>query len=59
MKQADIRSRAKRMGISPFGKSKEMLIREIQRAENNRDCYNRGESTTCGQVGCTWRDDCK
>jgi len=59
MKLADIRSRAKRMSISSFGKSKETLIREIQRAENNRDCYNRGESTTCGQVGCTWHDDCK
>jgi len=59
MKLAEVRSLAKRLGISASGKSKETLIHEIQRAENNRDCYNRGESTTCGQVGCTWRGDCK
>ena len=59
MKQADIRSFAKRLGVSPVGKKKETLVREIQRAEKNRDCYNRGESITCGQVSCTWREDCK
>ncbi|MGB2998167.1 MAG: SAP domain-containing protein [Phycisphaerae bacterium] len=56
---ADVRARAKTMGITTARKGKEDLIREIQRGEGNRDCYNRGESQTCGQVACTWRDGCK
>ena len=59
MKMADVRARAKTMGIPTARKGKEKLIREIQRGEGNRDCYNRGESRTCGQVVCAWRDGCK
>jgi len=59
MNIAQIRTQATRMGIKTNRKSKEILIREIQRAEGNRDCYNRGESQTCGQVGCAWRADCQ
>jgi len=59
MKMADVRTRAKILGLNVFGKSKEALVREIQRAESNRDCYNRGESATCGQEMCSWREDCK
>jgi hypothetical protein len=59
MKMPKIRDRAKGLGINAFGKTKEALIREVQRAENNHDCYNRGESATCGQTACAWRDDCK
>jgi hypothetical protein len=59
MKMAEIRSCAKEKGINPVGKTKETLVRSIQTAEKNRDCFNRGESTTCGQIGCAWRSDCK
>ena len=59
MKMAEIRSYATKKGVSPVGKTKEALIRAIQRAENNRDCFNRGESTTCGQEACSWRSDCQ
>ena len=59
MKMADVVTVAKGKGLNPFGKKKQDLIREIQRAEKNRDCFNRGESKTCGQMGCTWRSDCK
>jgi len=59
MKMAEIRSCAKEKGINPVGKTKETLIRAIQAAEKNRDCFNRGESTACGQIGCAWRSDCK
>jgi len=59
MNMAQIRALAARLGIKTNRKSKEILIREIQRAEGNRDCYNRGESQTCGQVGCAWRADCQ
>ncbi len=59
MKIQEIRARAKTLGIKAFGKNKESLVRAIQRSEGNRDCFNRGESQTCGQLACAWRTDCK
>ena len=59
MKMGEVRAHAKSLGITSIRKSKEQVIREIQLAENNRDCFNRGESTTCGQDLCAWRADCK
>jgi hypothetical protein len=59
MKMAEVVSIAKAKGLTAFGKKKEELIRRIQLAENNRDCFNRGESKTCGQTACAWRGDCK
>ena len=59
MKMAEVISVAKQKGVNPVGKKKQDLIRLIQQAEKNRDCFNRGESTTCGQTGCAWRGDCK
>jgi hypothetical protein len=59
MKMQEIRARAKALGINSLRKGKEALVREIQQAEGNRDCFNRGESQTCGQLACAWRSDCK
>ena len=59
MKMQAVRARAKALGINGNRKSKEALIRGIQQAEGNRDCFNRGESRTCGQLACAWRSDCK
>ena len=58
MKVAEIRARAKSMGIKSARKTKEQLIREIQLGESNRDCFNRGESAACGQATCAWRAEC-
>lgn len=33
------------------------LIRSIQRAEGNIDCYRQGE-THCDRMDCAWRDHC-
>jgi hypothetical protein len=33
------------------------LIRSIQRAEGNVDCYRRGRRE-CEQMDCAWRDHC-
>jgi hypothetical protein len=33
------------------------LIRSIQRAEGNIDCYRRGLKS-CNRMDCTWRDHC-
>ena len=59
MKMTEIKTVAKSKGVNAFGKTKDALVREIQKAEHNRDCFNRGESTTCRQIGCAWRADCK
>ena len=59
MKMAEVRTLAKKKGINTFSKTKESLIREIQRAESCRDCFNRGQSASCGQTHCAWRSDCK
>jgi len=59
MKMTEIRKVAKAKGVNAFGMTKQDLIRAVQRAENNRDCFNRGESSACGQAACAWRSDCK
>ena len=33
------------------------LVRSIQRAESNIDCYRRGRQQ-CDRVNCVWRDHC-
>jgi hypothetical protein len=33
------------------------LVRSIQRAESNIDCYRRGRQQ-CDQVNCVWRNHC-
>ena len=33
------------------------LVRSIQRAESNIDCYRRGRQQ-CDQMGCAWRNHC-
>jgi hypothetical protein len=55
----EIRSLAKAKGVNSFGKTKADLIRAIQTAEKNRDCFERGQSAACGQDACAWRADCK
>jgi hypothetical protein len=34
------------------------LIRAIQRAEGNFDCYGTATEEECDQEGCLWREDC-
>ncbi|MCU0589686.1 MAG: hypothetical protein MUF52_16245 [Syntrophobacteraceae bacterium] len=57
MKIQDIRARAKEIGINSFGKTKAELIRAIQKAEGNFDCY--GTATDyCDQLDCSFRSPC-
>jgi hypothetical protein len=49
---------AENMGIDVVNLIKTELVRAIQRAEGNCDCYMSGEVLTCGQVNCLWREDC-
>jgi hypothetical protein len=57
MKMSEIAAKAKSLGLKSFGLKQEDLIRDIQRAEGNFDCY--GTATTyCDQMGCAFRTLC-
>ncbi len=58
MNLAEIKEIAKNLGVKPGKMKKEELIRAVQTAEGNFDCYNTGQAVTCGQDACVWRDDC-
>ena len=59
MKVEELKKLARAHGIKVAKMKKADLIRSIQRAEGNNDCYNTGSADTCGQTGCLWRDDCR
>lgn len=57
MKMQEIRAMSKKYGINSFGKSKDELIREIQRAEGNFDCFGTAQEY-CDQLICSFRTVC-
>ena len=55
----EVRARAKSLGVKqPRGASKRLLVRLIQRAEGNFDCFATAEAGACDQMDCLWREDC-
>lgn len=59
MKIAEIRERARALGLEKVGRlNKGDLIRCIQRAEGNFDCFGSPERDRCSQGQCCWREDC-
>ncbi len=58
MKVQKIKAIAKAKGIEPGNLKKGNLIRAIQRAEGNFDCYGSATSGFCDQSNCMWRGDC-
>ena len=58
MKMREIRQKAKDLGLkNTFGLSKAELIRRIQRAEGNFDCFGT-TADYCDQSQCCIREDC-
>jgi hypothetical protein len=58
MRLVDIEKKAKKVGIKDTWKlSKKDLIRSIQRAENNFQCFGTAIGS-CSQIACCWRVDC-
>jgi len=57
MKMQELRVIAKKHGINSFGKTKANLIREIQIAEGNFDCFGSAVEY-CDQWGCRYRPLC-
>lgn len=57
MKMSEITAKAKALNIKGFGMKRDELIRSIQRAEGNFDCF--GSATSyCDQHDCSWRALC-
>jgi hypothetical protein len=58
MKMQEVREKAKALGLrNIFGLSKGELIRRIQRAEGNFDCFGTAQDF-CDQYQCCFREDC-
>ncbi len=58
MKVQEIRAKARGLKLkNTFGLSKEELIRRIQRAEGNFDCFGTAKAY-CDQFECCFREDC-
>jgi len=57
MKMNEVKKKAKKVGIKPGKMGKTELIKSIQRAEGNFDCFGTS-GDYCDQMGCAWRDDC-
>jgi hypothetical protein len=54
-----IREIARQRGVNPGNMIKTELIRAIQRAEGNPECFATGAIDSCNQMNCLWRTDCK
>ena len=57
MKMNEVRAMAKELDIKSFGKSKEALIKEIQRKQGNFDCFG-SAGDYCDQEDCVFRSAC-
>lgn len=58
MKIQDIREIAKKNGVRVRKLNKIELIRVIQKAEGNSDCFATPYVRECNQMNCLWREDC-
>lgn len=58
MNMKTIRQLAKTYKVDTSQLSKNDLIRKIQLAEGNFDCYGSASCGDCDQLECAWRADC-
>jgi hypothetical protein len=58
MQMKKIKEIAKRKALTPGRMSRTDLIRAIQRAEGNFDCFATIHVNGCNQMNCLWREDC-
>lgn len=58
MKLEEIKEIAQLYSIKVSKMKKADLVRAIQRAEGNEQCFEAGKSASCGQNGCSWRNIC-
>jgi hypothetical protein len=58
MELSEVRRIASKHGIKAGKMKKDEIIRSIQRAEGNFDCFGSASSGECTQTDCIWRKDC-
>jgi len=58
MNLKDIKGIARKQGVKTDKMKKDEMIRAIQRAECNFDCFGKAVSGNCTQSDCLWREDC-
>ncbi len=58
MEIKEVRKMGKKHGIRTEKMEKGDIIRTIQRAEGNFDCFGSALSGECSQAECLWRKDC-
>jgi len=58
MKLEEIKEIAMQYNIRTGKTKKSDLVRTIQQAEGNEQCFDSGRTTLCGQDTCLWRGDC-
>ncbi len=58
MKIQDIREIAKKNGVRAGKLNKTDLIRAVQKAEGNNNCFATQYVRECNQTNCLWREDC-
>lgn len=58
MKIDEIKEIAKQHNIKVGKMKKADLVRAIQDAERNEQCFGTGKADSCGQDACLWREDC-
>lgn len=59
MKVTEICERAQAMGLTGLARMRKgEMIRSIQRAEGNQDCFGATWRFDCQQFDCCWRPDC-
>lgn len=54
----EIREIAKQHGIKAAKMKKAGIIRAIQKAEGNFECFGSATAGECSQFNCSWRTDC-
>ncbi len=58
MKVNEIKEIARRYNLRVGKSTKSDLVRSIQQAEGNQQCFDGNISAECGQDSCVWREDC-
>jgi hypothetical protein len=58
MQMQEIRTIAKNFGIKTSRQNKVDLVRSIQMAEGNFNCFATAVNGVCDQTTCIWREDC-
>lgn len=58
MNLKQVKEIAKSKGVKVGKMNKENIIRAIQKAEGNFECFGTAKNNYCDQNDCLWREDC-